>query len=154
MDFQQQYELIKSSRKILFDYCQTLSGSDFLIQNSSFGRGSVRNLLVHIGNVYEYWMGRQALNKEINFTEYNYVSNAKDAEEYFISIDCLVQEFINAFSKSYLTEMKLTIDKKIVIANALKIFTHVITHEFHHKGQVLSLTRHLGYIPVDTDIIR
>ncbi len=35
-----------------------------------------------------------------------------------------------------------------------ELFTHVITHEFHHKGQVLSLSRHLGYIPVDTDIIR
>jgi uncharacterized damage-inducible protein DinB len=38
--------------------------------------------------------------------------------------------------------------------SAFQIFTHVITHEFHHKGQILSLSRHLGYTPVDTDIIR
>lgn len=38
-------------------------------------------------------------------------------------------------------------------AKPFKIFSHVITHEFHHKGQILSIGRHLGYIPVDTDIL-
>lgn len=37
---------------------------------------------------------------------------------------------------------------------SLELFSHVITHEYHHKGQVLSISRHLGYTPVDTDIIR
>lgn len=50
--------------------------------------------------------------------------------------------------------LKIDINNKIVIANPLKIFTHVITHGFHHKGQILSLNRHLKYAPVDTDIIR
>ncbi|MNY72090.1 DinB family protein [compost metagenome] len=39
-------------------------------------------------------------------------------------------------------------------AEPFKLFSHVITHEYHHKGQILSLSRHLGYTPVDTDIIR
>ncbi|MNY69859.1 DinB family protein [compost metagenome] len=39
-------------------------------------------------------------------------------------------------------------------AKPFKVFTHVITHEYHHKGQILSLSRHLGYTPVDTDIMR
>ena len=33
------------------------------------------------------------------------------------------------------------------------LFTHVITHEFHHKGQLLTLSRILGYVPPDEDII-
>ena len=36
----------------------------------------------------------------------------------------------------------------------LQLFTHTITHEFHHKGQVMSMSRLLGYVPVDADIIR
>ncbi|MFI5159066.1 MAG: DinB family protein [Sphingobacteriales bacterium] len=35
-----------------------------------------------------------------------------------------------------------------------ELFTHVTTHEFHHKGQVVSMSRQLGYTPVDTDVIR
>ena len=39
-------------------------------------------------------------------------------------------------------------------AEAFRLFTHVVTHEFHDKGQILSLTRHLGFVPVDTDVMR
>ena len=40
------------------------------------------------------------------------------------------------------------------ITTPATIFADVTTHEFHHKGQILSISRHLGYVPVDTDIIR
>ena len=57
MYFQYQYEFVKSSRKVLLEYCKTLSDRDFVTENSTFGRGSIRNLLVHIGNIYEFWIG-------------------------------------------------------------------------------------------------
>ncbi|MCB0535444.1 MAG: hypothetical protein KDD14_24780 [Saprospiraceae bacterium] len=44
--------------------------------------------------------------------------------------------------------------EKEILAPPLRLFTHIVTHEFHHKGQILSLSRHLGYTPVDTDIMR
>ncbi|MFK7696805.1 DinB family protein [Paenibacillus sp. HJGM_3] len=37
---------------------------------------------------------------------------------------------------------------------ALELMSHVITHEFHHKGQIMTMGRILGYTPPDTDIIR
>jgi uncharacterized damage-inducible protein DinB len=154
MDFQHQYEFVKSSRKVLLEYCQTISDTNFLIENSSFGRGSIRNLLVHIGNTYEFWIGKHALNIDIKFTEYGLVNNALEAKAFFLIIDPLIEQFINVYSNMPLRDMDLNINDKIVIASPLKLFTHVITHEFHHKGQILSLSRHLGYVPVDTDIIR
>lgn len=154
MDFQSQYEFIKSSRKVLLEYCKTLSGKDFLIENSTFGRGSVRNLLVHIGNTYEFWIGKHSLNRNIQFTDYNSVKSVREAESLFSNIDSLLEEFVSVYSENYMTDIEININDKIMIANPLKLFTHVITHEFHHKGQILSLSRHLGYVPVDTDIIR
>lgn len=154
MEFQSQYEYVKSARKTLFQYCKALSDSDFLIEHNLFGRGSIRNLLVHIGNTYEFWIGKHSLNKNLKFTEYNYVNNAKEADSFFFTIDSLMEQFINIYAKNYLIDKEININDKIVMANPLKIFTHVITHEFHHKGQILSLSRHLGYVPVDTDIIR
>ncbi len=50
--------------------------------------------------------------------------------------------------------MELDKNGAILMVNPLQLFTHVITHEFHHKGQIMSLSRHLGYTPVDADIIR
>ena len=154
MDFNLQYEFVKSSREVLLEYCQTISETHFLIENSTFGRGSIRNLLVHTANVYEFWIGRHALKDDVKFTEYQFVKNASEAKDVFFSIDLLLEQFINVYSKEYLNDMGLNLNDKIVVASPLKLFTHVITHEFHHKGQILSLSRHLGYTPIDTDIIR
>lgn len=154
MYFQHQYEFVKSSRKVLLEYCKTLSDKDFLIENSTFGRGSVRNLLVHIGNTYEFWIGRESLKKDIKFTEYNSVKNAVEAEGFFSNIDTLLEEFVIVYPEKNMIDIEINIHGKVIVATSLKLFTHVITHEFHHKGQILSLSRHLGYVPVDTDIIR
>jgi len=154
MYFQHQYEFVKSSRKVLLEYCKTLSGPDFVIENSTFGRGSVRNLLVHIGNTYEYWIGRESLKKRIKFTDYNSVQNVIETEAFFAGIDLLLEEFTGVYHEKYTIDVEIEINGKVILASPLKLFTHVITHEFHHKGQILSLSRHLGYVPVDTDIIR
>ncbi|MEO2202910.1 DinB family protein [Paenibacillus pabuli] len=29
----------------------------------------------------------------------------------------------------------------------LWLFTHTITHEFHHQGKIVKIGRYLGYIP-------
>ena len=155
MYVQQQYEFVKSSRNVLLEYCKTLSGNDFLAENSNFGRGgSVRNLLVHIGNTYEFWIGRESLKKAIKFTEYGSVKNVSEAEAFFSSVDVLLEEFLTVYAEKYMIDIEITLHGKIIVVSILKLFTHVITHEFHHKGQILSLSRHLGYVPVDTDIIR
>lgn len=154
MSLQLQYDYVKSSRRVLLDYCRILSDSDFIKETSSFGRGSVRNLLVHIGNTYQFWIGKHSLKKDQQFTEYNSINTAREIEILFLSINSLVEEFLDIFSDDPNTELQIDMIDKQIIASPLKLFTHVITHEFHHKGQILSLTRHLGYLPVDTDVIR
>jgi len=154
MYFQVQYEFVKSSRKVLLEYCKNLSAENFLIENSAFGRGSVRNLLVHIGNTYEFWIGRESLKKDMKFTEYNSVKDVIEAEVFFYNIDSLLEEFIDVYAETDMVDIETSIQGKVIVATPLKLFTHVITHEFHHKGQILSLSRHLGYVPVDTDVMR
>jgi uncharacterized damage-inducible protein DinB len=150
----EQYNYVKESRNVLFEYCKTISPEDFINQNTSFGRGgSMRNLLVHIANTYEYWIANLALKKNLKPAEYEDNLTIQEVILLFDSVDIFMEEFI--------LEMNLS-DREIVYeiqgsknsASALKFFSHVITHEYHHKGQILSLSRHLGYIPVDTDIMR
>lgn len=154
MDLNCQYNLVKSSRQVLLDYCERISETDFVRENSSFGSGSIRNLLVHIGNTYEFWIGRHALNLKMDFKEYKTVKNTSEAKEFFLTIDALIIRFIDVYSGELLEDLTFELNGRQVRASPFKLFTHVITHEFHHKGQILSLSRYLGYIPVDTDIIR
>jgi uncharacterized damage-inducible protein DinB len=151
----QQYEAVQGSRLTLFEYCKTISPQDFINENSSFGRGgSIRNLLVHIANVYEFWIAKNALAKKITFTDYQSKQNIDEIITLFQQVEIFMNEFIELFRLPGTTQIEYELNGKKQSVSIVKLFTHVITHEFHHKGQILSLSRHLGYIPVDTDIIR
>lgn len=154
MDMRIQYEYVRASRQVLLAYCNEISATHFVAENSSFGRGSIRNLLVHIGTMYEFWIGKQALNLAINVTQYESIKSTSEAKDYFLTIDLLLDRFLTAYADNYLEDLEIVTDNGNVTASPFKLFSHVITHEFHHKGQLLSLSRHLGYIPIDTDIIR
>lgn len=149
----EQYDLIRESRGVLFAYCRTISATDFITPNTAFGRGgSIRNLLVHIAHTYEFWMGKLALNKDIVFSEYEAYSNIDEVVKIFDFIDGVMDEFFDLVDIE--TEIDYELNEVKSKVKPFRLFTHVITHEFHHKGQILSLSRSLGYTPVDTDVMR
>jgi len=149
----QQYELVRESRAVLFNYCKTISEKHFIAENNFFGRGgSIRNLLVHIANTYEFWIAQQSLNHEVIFSTYDSKKTVTDIVELFDIVDIFMNEFISLIAENKLIEYKVNAITNT--AAPFRLFSHVITHEFHHKGQILSLSRHLGYLPVDTDIMR
>ena len=113
----------------------------------------MRNLLVHIANTYEYWIANLALKNDPKYAEYGNNLTIQDVILLFDEVDIFMEEFISKMDCSD-QEIVYEIQGKKNSASPLKLFSHVITHEYHHKGQILSLSRHLGYIPVDTDIMR
>ncbi|MNF88031.1 DinB family protein [compost metagenome] len=138
----------------MFAYCKTILPEDFVNQNTSFGRGgSMRNLLVHIANIYEHWIANITLKKNVKYAEYENYKTIQEVILLFDTIDNLMADFISAIDQ-FDSEIQYEIQNVKSSAKPLKLFTHVTTHEYHHKGQILSLSRHLGYTPVDTDIIR
>ena len=150
----EQYSFVKDSRTQLLSYCKTVKDVDFLKENTSFGRGgSMRNLMVHIANVYEYWIAEIALDRKINYTSYEACKTVEEVERLFDSIDKYVEALIQKLEDPSTTRVYLINNEKKE-TSLFKIFSHVISHEFHHKGQILSISRLLGYTPVDTDMIR
>jgi uncharacterized damage-inducible protein DinB len=150
-----QYNLLKDARSVLLHYCQTIPAADFVQELKDFGRGSIRNLLVHTINAYEAWLGNFALAKNVSFTQMESVRETADILPVFDKTNDLVQDFIQVFAGNYEKEIKGEIIRgKAVSTTPFTLFTHVLTHEFHHKGQILSMGRHLGYLPPDTDVLR
>ena len=150
-----QYNLVQGSRAVLFDYCDTITPAHFVAENTGFGRGgSIRNLLVHNGHVYRFWIGQHAFGREMLYPGYDSIVTVQDCRTFYTAINELVEEFIHRFADTPDVLLTSVRDNQPTSASALEVFTHVITHEFHHKGQMLSISRQLGYTPVDTDIIR
>jgi uncharacterized damage-inducible protein DinB len=149
-----QYELVKGSRSVFLTYCKTITPNDFVDQNTSFGRGgSMRNLLVHIANTYQYWIDNISLGKNVIYFEYESQKDIEDVIRLFDIVDNFMLEFFLIMENSN-KKIEFEINGKSLSATSFELFSHVITHEFHHKGQILSISRHLGYLPVDTDIMR
>lgn len=154
--FQQQYAFVQSSREALLTYGATISSRDLIASIAAFNNGSIRNLFVHVANVYRHWTERIARKHHIPYFENDSVRDLADIRRMFSETDAAMQTFIDVFADQWLTDLSWTIPGREVLVDAspFKIFTHVITHEFHHKGQILAMSRQLGYAPPDTDIIR
>ena len=149
----QKYEWVRASRKVLFDYCRTIKPEDFTSQDTPFGRGgSMRNLLVHNANTYQFWIANTALDLNVAYTEYEEITGIDAAVHLFDQVDTFMATLIARLDIEQ--EIPFTINGQQSAASLTKLFTHVITHEFHHKGQILSISRYLGYVPVDTDVMR
>ncbi len=150
-----QYNQIRSAREVLLDYCATLSPEDFVRQGPGFGKGgSVRHLLVHNIHCYEHWIARQALQMDRPFTVADAIHSVEECREVFRQIDDLMVLFLDQLEEKEDGLFTMTIHDHPEQVDGFKVFTHTITHEFHHKGQILTLSRQLGYTPVDTDIMR
>ena len=151
---QLQYELVRASRAVLMTYVATLSQQDFISSSPVFGRGSVRNMLVHICDTYHYWIAARVLQTNPVFPACDTYRDLESCRVYFAQTDDMMALFFAHFQNNYLEPLSVSRSRGTEEIRPLTLFTHVTTHEFHHKGQILSLSRDLGYTPVDTDIIR
>ena len=150
----QQYELVLFSRETILDYIKTISHEDFICDNSAFGKGSIRNLLVHICDTYYSWIVERGLGLPLTYPAFENYPTLNDCIEYFNRVNLSINQFLNQFEGNYQKNIQIVRNGTTTNISALQLFTHVITHEFHHKGQIMSLSRILGYTPVDADIIR
>jgi uncharacterized damage-inducible protein DinB len=155
IDLQYQYALVTSARSVLFDYCETIEPKQFNFKLASFGNKSIGDLLIHIAEVYHHWIGNFAgVNNSILIVKADCIT-VGDVRILFKDVDKLIEDFLMTFHQLMNPfTAKIPGREQQFTVTPLQLFTHVITHEFHHKGQVLTMSRQLGYTPVDTDIIR
>lgn len=150
-----QYQTVRSSREALLLYCASIKPEHFILPIENFGHSSIRNLLVHVSNASLYWLVEFALKGRPKYTKPEEVAEVEKISQLFELVDLAMDEFLSNYSiHSPLIQGWVKWGKRDISISSVELFTHVITHEFHHKGQILSMSRQLGYTPIDTDIIR
>ncbi|WP_044642761.1 DinB family protein [Risungbinella massiliensis] len=157
---QNEYEWVKQTREVLLNFCSELDQNDFTRQMDGFGFQSVREALVHIADCYNGWLGSFILLKTKNpktSKEDLLQLGLDDIKVRFEYVDSLVNEVFEVFTD----HMNEPVQKKIpwrqegemVSLTPGKLLTHTITHEFHHKGQIVAMLRQMGYEPPNTDVL-
>lgn len=140
----------------MFDYCNTMAPVDLFRKVVTFADNCVIDLLVHNANTYIHWLKNFGMDGSVPFHESENIKSLADIEVLFEEVNQVVSDFLERYSN----DLELSITKKtprrnvVITVTPLQLFTHTITHEFHHKGQILTMSRLLGYVPVDTDVIR
>jgi uncharacterized damage-inducible protein DinB len=151
----EQYESVKGSRDQLLRYCSTISPVHLVQSVEHFGHSSIRNHLVHVANASSYWLGDFALGKSVTYGKADSHQTLEEISLLYNQSDLLMAEFFEAFPDNSKTiEGWVKWVKKDLRTTPLQLYTHVVTHFFHHKGQILTMSRQLGYTPIDMDVIR
>jgi len=151
----QQYELVKGSRQAMLSFIAKEAEMQLVSPITAFNGNTMGYLLVHIANTYKHWAGNFAMRKELPYVDENSVSDIRTIQKLFDEADELMMQFLDNFTDADLKITNTVRSGKITITvTPLELFTHMITHEFHHKGQIMTMCRLLGHTPPDTDIIR
>jgi uncharacterized damage-inducible protein DinB len=150
---QKQYRLVKMSREAVFTFIETRVGDDLNTPVAVYVDKSIHYLLEHTASCYINWLAYFALQQPTGSGKDQGFPTMPRIRQLYGQVDDTVYDFLEKF--------KETIDLPIkgvhnacgqVMATPLEVLTHVMTHEFHHKGQILSMCRLLGHLPPDTDI--
>ncbi|MEZ2336492.1 DinB family protein [Mucilaginibacter sp. RCC_168] len=150
-----QYQLVLSSRGVLLDFLETIRPEHLTQSIPSYNNDSIGSLMRHVANTYLGWL-LNFLQQEQRpyFTEDNH-KNLPAIRGMFEQVNLVVNDFLQQYKDDVNVPLILPREGETPLTlTPLELFTHAITHEYHHKGQLANMSRLLGYIPVDTDVIR
>ncbi|MDM5338410.1 DinB family protein [Fictibacillus enclensis] len=155
-----EYEWVKQTRKIMLDVCGNLTTEMLTANVEGFGYPSIRNLLVHTADCYYAWLGsflllrtKTPLTPKDKFEE----MSLNDIRERFSQVDLYVKEIWSEYDG----RMEEPVNRIIpwrdtgesLSMTPRQLLFHTVTHEFHHKGQVMAMMRRLGMEPPNTDVL-
>ena len=148
---QQQYDLAQRTRSIVFGFLADQAGKDLNTPVPAFDNKTIGNLLEHTAYCYHNWLACFAMQKPPLDDQNN--TSLDHIRQLYSHVDDTVGIFLGTFQGKLESLIAGTHDSMGQLsATPVQIFTHVLTHEFHHKGQIMSMCRLLGYPPPDTDV--
>ena len=142
-----------ASLNVALDHLSTIPSRDYLSELPNFGFSTLRNQVIHIFNCEGLWIhvlqGLPYVDR--NPAEYPSLADAR----------LLLQQIIQQTQAylSTLTDQQLNSNQElhfpdgdIAVRTPALVLHHVLTHAFHHKGQIVAMCRALGYPAPDTDM--
>jgi uncharacterized damage-inducible protein DinB len=153
-DLRTLYGWVKRTREILFEYTQSLPNDVYTLEKPEFAYGSIRNVHAHVAQCYLWWIGRIGLNLDWAALE-PHPSSLTDVpamRQQFRTVDTVVEQALEAFTTpDAILEFQHPRDGRLKLTQRWLVM-HPITHEFHHKGQLLAMGRMLSHpLPSSAD---
>lgn len=157
-DLKRVYGWVRQTREILFEYTASLPANVYTLERPDFAYGSIRNIHAHVADCYLWWVGQIGLKLERSDLDPLSIPDVNAMRARFAEVDAVVDEALEKFDRP---DEVIRLEHPRVGALKLTqrwLIMHPITHEFHHKGQLLALGRVLGHPQTqpqgrDTDLV-
>jgi uncharacterized damage-inducible protein DinB len=142
-----------ASLNIVFNHLDTISAGDYVKELPGFGFGTLHEQLIHILNCEGLWI--HALQK-LNYVDRDPSACPELADARILRqlVSTQTQEYLSS-----LTDQEVNADTKlhfpdgeIATRTPALVLHHVLTHAFHHKGQIAAMCNLLGRPISDTDL--
>ncbi|MBN1504373.1 MAG: DinB family protein [Candidatus Eisenbacteria bacterium] len=151
MTIKEMFEHAESSRRRILAVAEKMDGASFVARKP--GLPSVRDLLVHMMDAEDYWMGSVVLGeKHRKYTPEKY-SAVEALEADWNGIRERTRRFLSAASAETLRETRAVPGDAGGVIEVETILWHFLTHEIHHRGQVCILMRENGVVPPVVDLL-
>jgi uncharacterized damage-inducible protein DinB len=140
---------------MLLDHATALSPSEFVRELPGFGQASVRDQLAHLIGAEERWVHRlQDLPlPHWSAAEYPTVESLRSSKQRAMAATVAYLDRVPDGALN-VTLTQRPRDWIGTLQSPAFILHHVVTHAFHHKGQVVAMFRLLGHPAPDTDLQR
>ena len=142
-----------ASLNLVLDHLSTIPASDYGKELPSFGFSTLQKQVIHIFNCEAFWIhtlqGLEYFDRDP--AEFPAVSDARFLQQ---DVARQTQAYLSSLTNQQLnTETKLHFsDGDTGARTPALILHHVLTHAFHHKGQIVAVCRELGHPARDTDL--
>ena len=142
-----------SSLTLVLDHLATIPEGDYAKEVSGFGFPTLRAQILHIFNCEGFWIHtlQGARFEDEDTADWRSVPDARVLQR---NVSANTLAYLSGLSDEQLnadTELHFSDGDKAVRTPAL-VLHHILTHAFHHKGQIVSMCRILGRPATDTDL--
>jgi uncharacterized damage-inducible protein DinB len=135
------------------DHLSTMPTNDYVKEVSGFGFPTLRDQTIHIFNCEGFWVhtlqGLPYANRTVEdcpvFADVRRLQKevSKSTHAY---LSTLTNQQLNADAELHFP------DGDVAARTPAFVLHHVLTHAFHHKGQIVAMCRALGHPAADTDL--
>jgi uncharacterized damage-inducible protein DinB len=142
-----------ASLNLVLNHLSIIPTNDYVKEVSGFGFRTLREQMIHIFNCEGFWV------QTLQGSRYA----DRPLEDCLLLADVrLLQNDVSQSTHAYLstlTNQQLNADAElhfsdgdVSVRTPALVLHHVLTHAFHHKGQIAAMCRVLGHPAPDTDL--
>jgi uncharacterized damage-inducible protein DinB len=142
-----------ASLDIVLDHLSTIPPGDYARELPGFGFRTLREQVMHIFNCEGFWIhtlqGLPFVDRKA--AEFPAVADATGLKQ---EVSRLTHAYLSDLTDQQLnsdTDLHFS-DGDIAVRTPALVLHHVLTHAFHHKGQIVAMCRVLGHPARDTDL--